>query len=69
MVAGSLADRRFCALYGRGGKVVGVLAVNMPARVIRYRREIAAGLGWDDALAAVAAAAAASEAAAPAAGT
>ncbi|WP_426571656.1 NAD(P)/FAD-dependent oxidoreductase [Aquihabitans sp. McL0605] len=56
MVAGSLEDRRFCALYGRDGKVVGALTMNMPAKVIRYRRAIAEGLGWDDALAAAAAA-------------
>jgi NADPH-dependent 2,4-dienoyl-CoA reductase/sulfur reductase-like enzyme len=56
VVAGSLEDRRFCALYGRGPRVVGALAMNMPAKVITYRRQIAEGLGWDDALAAVAAA-------------
>ncbi len=58
IVAGSLADKKFCALYGRDGRVVGALTVNMPARVIRYRRQIAEGLRWDDALAAVAEAAA-----------
>jgi NADPH-dependent 2,4-dienoyl-CoA reductase/sulfur reductase-like enzyme len=52
VVAGSLADRRFCALYGRAGRVTGVLAMNMPAKVVRYRRQLADGLGWDDALAA-----------------
>ncbi len=55
VVAGSLEDRRFCVLYGRNGQVVGALAMNMPAQVIRYRRAIAEGLPWDDALAAVAA--------------
>jgi NADPH-dependent 2,4-dienoyl-CoA reductase/sulfur reductase-like enzyme len=59
VVAGSMEERRFCALYGRDGRVVGALTMNMPARVIRYRRQIAEGLGWDDALAAVAEAAAA----------
>ena len=58
VVAGSVADRKFCALYGRDGRVVGALALNMPARVIRYRRQIAEGLTWTDALAAVAEAAA-----------
>jgi NADPH-dependent 2,4-dienoyl-CoA reductase/sulfur reductase-like enzyme len=53
VVAGSVADRRFCALYGRDGAVVGALAMNMPAKVITYRRQIAEGLGWHDALAAV----------------
>ncbi len=55
VVAGSFAERRFAALYGREGRVVGAVAMNMPARVVRYRQAIAAGLRWDDALAAVAA--------------
>jgi len=54
VVAGSIEDRRFCALFGREGRVVGALTMNMPARVIRYRRQIADGLRWDDALAAAA---------------
>ncbi|MEZ5203615.1 MAG: hypothetical protein R2701_04300 [Acidimicrobiales bacterium] len=37
--------------YGRGGRVVGALTMNMPAKVITYRRRIAEGLGWDEALA------------------
>jgi 3-phenylpropionate/trans-cinnamate dioxygenase ferredoxin reductase component len=57
VVAGSFAERRFCALYGRDGRVTGALAMNMPAKVVRYRRALADGLGWDDALAAAAAAA------------
>ena len=55
VVAGSVEERKFCALYGRDGVVVGALTMNMPARVIRYRRQIAEGLRWDDALAAAAA--------------
>lgn len=58
IVAGTPADRRFCALYGRDGRVVGALAMNMPAKVIRYRRQIAEGLRWDEALAAAGAEAA-----------
>lgn len=54
VVAGSVDDRRFCALYGRDGQVVGALGMNMPAKVIRYRTQIAEGLAWDDALAAAA---------------
>ena len=54
VVAGSYAERRFCVLYGRGGQVSAVLAMNMPARVVRYRRQLAEGLGWADALAAAA---------------
>ncbi|MCU1499757.1 MAG: ferredoxin reductase [Acidimicrobiales bacterium] len=50
VVAGSVADRRFTALYGRGGLVVGALAMNMPARIVHYRQAIAAGITWDRAL-------------------
>lgn len=61
VVAGSFADRRFCALYGRDGRVVGALGMNMPAKVIRYRRQLGEGpLGWDEALEAAAAQAAGS---------
>lgn len=50
VVAGSIEDRRFTALYGRNGRVVGAFAMNMPARVVKYRQAIAAGLTWDEAL-------------------
>ena len=52
VVAGSIAEQKFCALYGRDGRVVGALTMDMPARVIRDRRPIADGLAWDEALAA-----------------
>lgn len=48
VVDGTLADRRFVALYGRGGRVVAALGCNRPAVVMRYRRLIADGLAWDD---------------------
>jgi NADPH-dependent 2,4-dienoyl-CoA reductase/sulfur reductase-like enzyme len=51
VVDGSVADRRFVALYGRRGKVVGALGFNMPAKIVRYRLAIADGLSWDDAVA------------------
>jgi len=52
VVAGSFAERRFCALYGRDDRVTGVLAMNMPAKVVRYRRLLAepGGLSWSEAL-------------------
>src|SRR3546814_7488514 len=34
IVAGSVEERRFVAFYGRGGRVVGVLGMSMPAKVI-----------------------------------
>jgi NADPH-dependent 2,4-dienoyl-CoA reductase/sulfur reductase-like enzyme len=52
IVEGSTAERRFVALYGRGGRVVGVLGMNRPAHVMRWRQRIADGVGWEDALAA-----------------
>ncbi len=42
---------RLVALYGRGGKVVGVLGLNRPRQVMQYRMQIEAGLDWDDAIA------------------
>lgn len=50
IVDGSLDERRFAALFGRAGRVVGVLGVNRPAVVMRYRQRILDGLSWDDAL-------------------
>ena len=52
VVAGSLAEGRFCGLFGRDGQVVAALGINMAGRVVRYRRQLHDGLGWDDALAA-----------------
>lgn len=50
IVDGSLEERRFVALFGRAGRVVGVLGVNRPAVVMRYRQRILDGLLWDDAV-------------------
>ncbi len=50
VVDGSLAERRFVALYGRRGRLVGALAFNRPRLAITYRRLIAAQTSWEDAL-------------------
>jgi NADPH-dependent 2,4-dienoyl-CoA reductase/sulfur reductase-like enzyme len=50
VVEGSLEDRRFTALYRRGDRLVACVAVNDPRAVIRYRKQLAAGAGWDAAL-------------------
>jgi 3-phenylpropionate/trans-cinnamate dioxygenase ferredoxin reductase subunit len=50
VVAGALDEERFCVLYGRDDAVTGVLAVNMAAKVVRYRRAMAEGLAWSDAV-------------------
>jgi 3-phenylpropionate/trans-cinnamate dioxygenase ferredoxin reductase component len=51
VVTGSLEERRFAALYGRGGRVVGVLGMNRPRHVMQYRALIEEGTAWDEALA------------------
>ncbi len=51
IVTGSLEDRRFAALYGRAGKLVGVLGFNRPRHVMQYKTMIQDGVSFDDALA------------------
>jgi NADPH-dependent 2,4-dienoyl-CoA reductase/sulfur reductase-like enzyme len=51
VVAGSVDERRFVAFYGRAGRLVGVLGMNQPAKVARWRALVAQGTAWDDALA------------------
>lgn len=48
---GSLAERRFVALYGRAGRLVGVLGMNRPRHVVQLRPRIAERIGFDEALA------------------
>ena len=50
IVDGSIEERRFVALYGRAGRVVGVLGMNRPRPVMEYRQLIADGVSWKDAL-------------------
>ena len=51
VVVGNPAERRFVALYGRRGKLRGVLGLNLPRLVMPYRALLQAGATWDDALA------------------
>jgi NADPH-dependent 2,4-dienoyl-CoA reductase/sulfur reductase-like enzyme len=51
VVQGSVAERRFLALYGRAGRLVGVLGMNRPRHVMQIRMRMQEGIGWDDALA------------------
>src|SRR3546814_895357 len=51
IVAGSVEERRFVAFFGRGGRVVGVLGMSMPAKVMRWRAHVDAATPWDQALA------------------
>jgi NADPH-dependent 2,4-dienoyl-CoA reductase/sulfur reductase-like enzyme len=52
VVWGSLAERKFVALYGRAGRLVGVLAFGRPRAVIQYKKLIAERASWEAALAA-----------------
>ena len=52
VVNGSVDERRFAAVYGRAGRIVGVLGFNRPRHVMRYRALIEQGASFDEALAA-----------------
>ncbi len=52
VATGSLAERRFAAIYGRAGRLVGVLGFNRPRHVMRYRMLIESGTSFSDAVAA-----------------
>jgi NADPH-dependent 2,4-dienoyl-CoA reductase/sulfur reductase-like enzyme len=51
VVWGSLAERKFVALYGRGGRIVGVLTFGRPRAVIQFKKLIAERASWETALA------------------
>ena len=51
IVHGSLEERRFVAVFGRNGRLVGTLGFSMPAKLMQYRRMIAERASFDDALA------------------
>jgi len=48
---GSLEERRFVALFRRGERLSGALAVNRVRQLIGYRRMIQDGVAWKDAVA------------------
>ena len=50
VVSGSVEDRRFVAFYRRDGRVVGILGMNQPAKVMRWRSLLEERASWDDAL-------------------
>jgi 3-phenylpropionate/trans-cinnamate dioxygenase ferredoxin reductase subunit len=49
VIDGSIEERRFAAIYGRAGRLVGVFGMNRPRQVIMFRNHIAAGATWDEA--------------------
>ncbi|MFQ5514107.1 MAG: NAD(P)/FAD-dependent oxidoreductase [Myxococcota bacterium] len=51
VVWGSLEERRFTLLCGRGGRLTGVLCFNRSRDCMRYRALIEAGCSWEEALA------------------
>lgn len=52
VVTGSVEERRFAAVYGRAGRLVGVLGFNRPRHVMRYKSLIEEGASFDEAIAA-----------------
>ena len=50
VVAGSVDARQFVALYGRAGRLCGVLGVSMPRAVMRFRQHLMARIGFAEAV-------------------
>ena len=48
---GSLAERRFVALFGREGRFTGALAINRVRQLMGYRRMLREGASWEEAVA------------------
>jgi 3-phenylpropionate/trans-cinnamate dioxygenase ferredoxin reductase subunit len=51
VVHGTLAERRFVALFGRAGRLVGALAMNRPRQLVACRKLIRDGCRFQDAVA------------------
>jgi 3-phenylpropionate/trans-cinnamate dioxygenase ferredoxin reductase component len=51
VIDGSFDERRFAAIYRKGDRISGVLAMNRPRQVVVYRKLIEANAPWDEALA------------------
>ena len=56
VIDGSTGERRFVALYRRGDRLAGVLAMNRPRPLVMFRNLVERGATWDEALAAAGAA-------------
>ncbi len=52
VVNGSVDERRFAAIYGRAGRITGVLGFNRPRHVMRYRALIEQRATYEEALSA-----------------
>jgi len=51
VVAGSTAEHRFAAFYGREGRFTAALGMNRPRQVMQSKSLLDAGASWDEALA------------------
>jgi 3-phenylpropionate/trans-cinnamate dioxygenase ferredoxin reductase subunit len=51
VIDGATDDRNFVAIYGRDGLLTAAIGFNRPQQLMSYRRLLAAGTSWDDALA------------------
>ncbi len=51
VVAGSTAEHRFAAFYGRDGRFTAALGMNRPRQVMQSKSLLDAGASWDEALA------------------
>jgi 3-phenylpropionate/trans-cinnamate dioxygenase ferredoxin reductase subunit len=51
VVHGTLEERRFVALFGRAGRLVGALAINRPRQLVGFRKQIREGRGFAEAVA------------------
>ena len=50
IITGSTEERRFAALYGRAGRLVGVLGFNRPRHVMKYRNLIEQQTSFEEAV-------------------
>jgi len=51
VVDGSLADRKFVAIFGRAGRLTGALGLNRMRKLMDWRKALHDDLSWDEALA------------------
>ena len=49
-MSAELGDDRLLALYRRGVRLVGALAIDRPGQIMKYRRMISGRARWDEAL-------------------
>jgi NADPH-dependent 2,4-dienoyl-CoA reductase/sulfur reductase-like enzyme len=53
VVDGSLAERKFVAIYGRAGRLAGAVAMNRMRKHLDWRKALAEDISWEEALARV----------------